>query len=88
MMREPPLHPPGWGCDEDAKQYWRLGGYHFEEDKSLDRIAAHDVTPTLKARQKDINTAHGWRLLDNKERREILGGKANIYDFVEFKEPK
>jgi hypothetical protein len=59
LMGEPPLDPPGWDCDEDAKQCWPLEGYHFEEDKSLGRLAAHDVTPTLKARQQDIDTAHG-----------------------------
>ncbi len=42
----------------------------------------HDIaTPAL--RQKDLDIADAWHLLTNKQRQEILDGKATIYEFVE-----
>lgn len=86
LMGEVPLRPPGWACDETEKSCWPLEGYHFEDNEGLGLIAVHDGAPRWQVRKVDIDTASGWRLLNNRERREILDGKATIYDFLEFEE--
>ena len=80
------LQPPGWDCAELEKTCWPLEGYRFEDNKKLGVIAVHDGVPSWKVRQEDIDTASGWRLLNNTQRRAILDGKATIYDFVVFEE--
>ena len=83
---EEALLPPGWFCDNglgpgDRGKCYPAEGYHFEE-RGGGRVAVHDIaTPAL--RQKDLDIANAWRLLNNKQRQEILDGKATIYEFVE-----
>lgn len=88
LMDEVPLRPPGWACDEteSKESCWPLEGYHFEDNEKFGLIAVRDGAPRWKVRKEDIDTACGWRLLNNRERREILDGKATIYDFVVFEE--
>lgn len=80
------LLPPGWFCDNglgpgDRGKCYPAEGYHFEE-RGGGRVAVHDIaTPAL--RQRDLDVADAWHLLTNKQRQEILDGKATIYDFVE-----
>ena len=86
MTGEEALPPPGWWCDPglgpwDRSQCYPTEGYHFEE-RGGGRVAVHDVaTPAM--RQRDLEIADVWHLLNNKQRQEILNGKATIYDFVE-----
>jgi hypothetical protein len=80
------LLPPGWFCDAglepgDRGHCYPAEGYHFEE-RGGHRIAVHDIaTPAL--RQRDLDTADAWSILTNKERQQILDGKATVYDFAE-----
>jgi hypothetical protein len=86
---EPPLRPPGWLCEEVSDGYTRCSaapGWHFEEIPGVGRAAIHDITRTRADRQRDIDLASGWRHLDNDQRRAILGGKASIYDFLDFEQ--
>jgi hypothetical protein len=50
-----------------------------------EKIAVHDITRSEEERQKDLDIANGWYLLNNDERQAILDGHATIYDYVEFK---
>lgn len=85
LILEKPLLPPGWRCDHplvpwDTPQCRPAEGYHFEEHGGA-RVAVHDIgAPAL--RQRDLDTADGWHLLNDKQRRQILDGKATIYDFA------
>jgi hypothetical protein len=86
LMDEVPLRPPGWACDETERSCWPLEGYHFEYNKTLGLVAMHDGAPRWKVWKEDIDTASCWRLLNNRQRLQILDGKATIYDFVAFEE--
>lgn len=87
LIPEEPLRPPGWICDAPGPQWKTVGcvpapGYHFEKRGSR-QIAVHDITHSAGARQRDLDIGDAWDMLDNKQRQQILDGKATIYDFVE-----
>lgn len=86
LMPEEPLRPPGWLCDAPGPQWKTAGcipvkGYHFEV-RGKEWAAVHDVaTPAI--RQRDLDIAGAWHLLTNEQRKQVLDGKATIYEFVE-----
>jgi hypothetical protein len=81
---------PGWVCSEWDDGEYRSGdclpddGYHFEEVPGIGRVAFHDIAHTYAQRQRDLDVAVGWWGLNNKERQEILDGRASVYDFLRF----
>jgi hypothetical protein len=86
---EEPLDAPGWDCSA-ADKIERRGhcypaeGWHFEEHPRYGRIAVRNLTATQEERDRDIDTARAWRKLTNAQRREILAGRATIYDYFDF----
>jgi hypothetical protein len=87
LIPEKPLRPPGWLCDEPGEQWKTAGcvpapGYHFEK-RGSGWAAVHDITHTPAARQRDLGISDAWEVLTNKQRQEILDGKATVNDFAE-----
>jgi hypothetical protein len=87
LMPDGPLRPPGWICDAPGPQWKTAGcvpapGYHFEA-RNKQQVAVHDITHTAAARQRDLDIGDAWDLLTNKQRQQIIDGKATIYNFVE-----
>jgi hypothetical protein len=90
LRGEKKLDPPGWDCSwldevEHTGQCFPMKGWHFEPHPTLGKIAARDLTPTQAERDTDIDTANAWNDLTNDERREILAGRATIYDYFDFR---